>query len=156
MFIGNSTHTLDAKHRVFVPKRFQAQLSHNGENHLVAVLARGFDGSLALYTQEGFMEVAKTLRTNSFNGMDQRKMQRLFFSTAKECQLDKSGRLVIPENLREAAGIKKDVVFVGVFDRAEIWSAEKWNEFNKENDDKFDSLGPVILDSDGAGGADAS
>lgn len=144
MFIGSSNHTLDTKHRVFVPKRFQAVLDHNSNNHLTGIIARGFEDCLTLYTQEGFAQISKSLLTNSFDGPQQRTMQRLFFSTAKECQLDKSGRVVIPEALRKLAGIGKEVVFVGVFDRAEIWSKEKWDTFDAENGDDFDSLDQVI------------
>ncbi|MEX1023450.1 MAG: division/cell wall cluster transcriptional repressor MraZ [Planctomycetota bacterium] len=155
MFVGESTHTLDPKHRVFVPKRFQDELPRDEAGHRNAVLSRGFEGCLILYSEEGFREASAKLRTHNFVGAEQRKMQRMFFSNAHKCQLDSSGRLVLPERLRTLAGLKKEVTFVGVFERAEIWDKDAWAKFQDENDGDFDQLDGVLHTEGGAGGSGA-
>ena len=145
MFSGESKHTLDSKHRVFVPKRFQSVLDRGDDGHLAVVLTRGFDGCLFLFSEPGFEEVRSRLETQPFGGGELRKMQRLFFSNTHSSQLDASGRVVLPEKLRRLAGIEGEVVMVGVADRAEIWDRAKWEIFEAENSDSFDDLDVVLV-----------
>jgi len=77
-------------------------------------------------------------------------MQRLFFANVQPTQLDTSGRLLLPEKLRNYAGIEREVVMVGVADRAEIWDRARWERFESTNDDDFDDL-DVVLVGDGSG-----
>ena len=149
MFFGESTHTLDAKHRVFVPKRFQGALGRDDQGHLTVIVTRGFDRCLFLFSEEGFTEVRRRLNTQSFAGAKLRKMQRLFFSNTHRCQLDASGRLVLPEKLRTVAGIEKEIVMVGVADRAEIWDRTEWERFENENASDFDDLDVVLVGEPG-------
>ena len=145
MFSGDSTHNLDAKHRVFVPKRFQEVLDRDGNGQLSVVVTRGFEKCLFLFSASGFAEVLARLQTQPFGGSELRKMQRLFFSNTHKTQLDASGRLVLPPKLRKFAGITKEVVLVGVADRAEIWDREAWERFEEENEDSFDDLDVVLV-----------
>jgi len=154
VFWGESQHTLDAKKRVFVPKRFQKTLVRNEDGHLGVVLTRGFEGCLFLFAESHFEVLLKRLRTQPFGGAKARWIQRKFFSKTHLCTLDGSGRLVLPEKLREFAGIGKDVVMVGVADRAEIWDRARWEEldsgsdweaFTSRNDDDFDELGVILM-----------
>ncbi len=145
MFSGESNHTLDSKHRVFVPKRFQEVLERDDGGHFTVILTRGFDGCLFLFSEPGFEEAKARLLTQPFGGQELRKMQRLFFSNTHKCQLDASGRVVIPEKLRRLAGVEKDVVMVGVADRAEVWDRTRWERFEAENEDAFDELDVVLV-----------
>ena len=152
MFSGDSTHTLDPKNRVFVPKRFQEHLGRDGEGHQVAVLTRGFEGCLFLFSKEGYQKVLERLQTQPFGGQQLRKMQRLFFSNVHPTPVDSSGRVLLPEKLRNYAGISKEVVMVGVADRAEIWDRERWEKFESDNDDDFDELDVVLVGGGPSGG----
>lgn len=149
MFYGESTHSLDDKGRAFVPKRFQEVLRREGEEAVRVVLTRGFEGCVFLFTEDGFEEVMGRLLTQAFGGEKLRKMQRLFFANTHRCQLEKSGRLLIPEKLKKFAKLDSDVVMVGVADRAEIWDRKAWEAFESENEEDFDQL-DVVLIGDGA------
>ncbi len=152
MFCGESTHSLDAKHRVFIPKRFQEFLGRDDQGNHMVVLTRGFERCLFLFSKEEFDAVRSRLRTKAFGGgAELRKMQRLFFSNTHMCGLDGSGRLVIPEKLRRFAGIEKEVVMVGIADRAEIWDRSAWETFEAENEGDFDALDGVLVEDEPAG-----
>ena len=156
VFTGDSIHTLDPKNRVFVPKRFQEQLGRDAEGQQVAVLTRGFEGCLFLFSKLGYDQVLQRLTTQPFGGAQLRTMQRLFFSNVHETPLDTSGRVLLPEKLRKFASIDKEVVMVGVADRAEIWDRARWEKFEAENDDHFDGLDVVLVGGGGPGGGNGS
>ena len=145
MFSGESVHTLDPKNRVFVPKRFQEALGRDAEGQQMVILTRGFEECLFLFSEQGFAKVLERLQTQPFGGETLRKMQRLFFANVHPSPLDGSGRLLLPEKLRRYAGIEREVVMVGVADRAEIWDRARWEKFESENDDGFDDLDVVLV-----------
>lgn len=152
MFSGDSTHTLDPKHRVFVPKRFQDELERDAEGVQVAVLTRGFEGCLFLFSEAGYAKVLERMQTQPFGGAELRTMQRLFFSNVHPTPLDGSGRILLPEKLRAYAAIEREVVMVGVADRAEIWDRARWDKYQSENDSRFDDLDVVLVGGGGPGG----
>ena len=152
MFVGESTHSLDAKHRVFVPKRFQELLRRDAQGHPRVVLTRGFEDCLFFFSEEDFQSVLERLRTQPFGGARLRMMQRLFFSNTHRSQLDGSGRVVLPEKLRRFARITKEVVMVGCADRAEIWDRARWESFEAEHAGDFDDL-DYVLTGDGSSAA---
>ncbi len=145
MFSGESIHTLDAKFRVFLPKRFQDALGRDGEGHLTVILTRGFERCLFLFSEQGFEKVLSRLETLPFGGATLRKMQRLFFSNTHTLQLDASGRLLLPEKLRQFAGIVREVVVIGVAERVEIWDRAEWERFENENQGDYDELDIVLV-----------
>lgn len=149
MFYGDSFHSMDAKHRVFVPKRFQQALGRDAEGNMVAFLTLGLDGCLFLFSEDGFQRALARMDTQAFTGAKQRKMQRLFFANTHRVQLDASGRLLVPEKLRQQVGFEKEVAMVGVIERAELWPRERWEVFQEENGSDFDELGEVLC---GGGG----
>jgi MraZ protein len=145
VFTGESFHTLDAKFRVFLPKRFQESLDRDAEGNLTAILTRGFEQSLFLFSERGFAGVLSRLQTQPFGGEELRKMQRLFFSNTHTCELDASGRLLLPEKLRRFAKIEREVVMIGVAERVEIWDRKQWEKFEAENEGDFDELDVVLI-----------
>ncbi|MFT5283917.1 MAG: MraZ protein [Planctomycetota bacterium] len=149
MFEGQSTHVLDAKGRLCIPKRIQEQLTRTETGQLLCVVTRGFDGCLNLFAKETFDAVRANLATDPFVTPRKRRMQRLVFPNTVTAQLDSSGRLLIPEKLKKLAGLDREVVIVGVADRAEIWNTERWERFEEEFEKEFDEL-------DGALGGGAS
>ena len=151
MFCGDSRHAVDAKHRVFLPKRFQQDLPLDSEGNRSAVLTRGLDGCLYLFTEEGLEQALARMDTGAFAGADHRKLQRAFFSYTHRVTLDASGRLLLPEKLRVKAGIDKEVVMLGVRDRIEVWAGDRWDAFEADNADAFDRLESVLTDPHGGG-----
>ena len=128
MFMGEYNHTIDAKGRLIVPSKFREQLGNE------FVITKGLDGCLFVYSNEEWQNIEKSFREKPLTSKDARKFMRFFFAGAATCEVDKQGRILIPNNLREYAGIEKDVVSVGVLSRVEIWSKDKWME-NSDYDD---------------------
>lgn len=159
MFFGESSHPMDAKGRVFVPKRLQEELTRGAEGACEVVLTRGFERCLFLFARPIFAQVLSRMQTQPFGGSKLRQMQRQFFSNAYEIELDNAGRLLIPEKLRAHAGLElqREVVMVGVHERAEIWDRAAWERYSAETEAEFDRLDRVLMGdtppSDADGGA---
>ena len=132
MFMGEYNHTIDAKGRMIVPSKFREQLGNE------FVVTKGLDGCLFVYPNEEWHNIEEKFRTVPLTTKDARKFSRFFFAGAATCELDKQGRILIPPVLREFADLQKDVVSVGVLNRIEIWSKEKWSE--NCNYDDMDSI----------------
>lgn len=128
MFMGQYNHTIDAKGRIFVPAKFREAL---GEHFVVTA---GLDGCLFLYPDEKWNEFAEQLK-NLPGTKEARQLQRYFLAGAADMEIDKQGRILIPPHLRERGALKKDVIFVGVLGKIELWSNERWNENRFENMD---------------------
>jgi len=145
-FLGESTHTIDDKFRLIIPKRFHAALQRDLEGNTVAMLTRGFEQCIFLFSEAGFEAVVTRLATQPFVDSEQRKIQRLFFSNTYRCELDKLGRIILPEKLRIHAGINKEVALLGIATRAEIWDLEAWKRFEFDSTNDFDNLAGQVLD----------
>lgn len=133
MFIGEYYHALDSKNRITIPSKFRDEL---GENF---ILTKGLDGCLYAYTKNAWDLFQEKLMKLPITSKDARAFSRFFFSGANELDIDKQGRALIPQSLLEYAHIEKDIVSIGVSNRIEIWSREKWDEYNNLNID-FDSI----------------
>lgn len=128
MFIGEYSHNLDDKGRVAIPKKFNAELVSG------AVVTRGLDQCLFLYTRSEWNKLAEKLANLPFAQANSRAFSRLMLAGAMDLEMDKQGRIVIPEYLRQFAGIKKNVVIAGLYNRLEIWDAEMWREYTKRTE----------------------
>ena len=144
MFIGESSHTVDAKHRVFVPKRFQEQLERDADGNQICVVSKGLDGCIYLFSEDGFQRALSQLDTNAFTGEQQRKIQRLFFAYTSRVHLDSSGRLLIPEKLRSILAGSREVSMVGCLQRAEIWPKATWEAMEEGSAEEFDALDRIL------------
>ncbi|NLX70745.1 MAG: division/cell wall cluster transcriptional repressor MraZ [Clostridiales bacterium] len=134
MFIGEYQHTIDSKGRVIMPVKFREALGSK------FVLTKGLDSCLFVYPNEEWINFEKKLRSLPLTSRDARAFIRFFFAGACECELDKQGRILIPGNLREYAGLEKDLVIIGVSTRVEIWSKDKWDEYNNTSDLDHESI----------------
>ena len=132
MFMGEYNHTIDAKGRLIIPSRFRELL---GEEF---VLTRGLDGCLSIYPMDEWVAFEEKLRALPLTNKDARTFSRFFVAGATTCQLDKQGRILVPQTLRQFAGLDKDVVLTGNLNRIEVWSKEKGREIC--NDDDMDSI----------------
>lgn len=133
MFIGEHQHGIDNKNRIIVPSKFREALGD------VFILTKGLDGCLYAYTIDEWKTLEEKLKKLPLTNRDARAFVRFFFSGANEVNVDKQGRALIPQNLLEYASIEKDIVSIGVSTRIEIWSKEKWNQYN-ESDINMDEI----------------
>jgi MraZ protein len=139
MFIGEYNHGLDAKNRMIIPSKLREELGNK------FILTKGLDGCLYAYPINEWKILEEKLKSLPLTNKDARAFVRFFFSGATEIELDKQGRGLIPQNLLEYAKIEKEIVSIGVLTRVEIWSKDKWNEYNDENID-YDSLAEKMSD----------
>lgn len=122
MFMGEYNHTVDAKGRIIIPAKFRDSLGD------VFVVTKGLDGCLFVFAMEEWKNFEEKLRTLPITNKDARNFTRFFLAGAADIETDKQGRALIPSNLREFAGLEKDVVLVGVSSRVEIWSKSRWED----------------------------
>lgn len=134
MLTGQSEHAVDEKGRVIIPPKFREFLGKS------FVLTLGFEGCLIAYPQDRFQKLSSELSELSYLKENVRKLQRLMLYGSEYCELDKQGRLLIPQTHREHAQIKKDVILVGVIDKLEIWAKEKWTEFLAQSKPSYEKL----------------
>jgi len=134
LFYGEYQHTVDAKGRVIIPSRFREGL---GERF---ILTKGLDDCLFAYSSEEWSNLESKLKTLPLTSKDARAFIRFFFSGAAECEVDKQGRILIPTNLRDYAGLDKDVYIIGVSTRVEIWDRTKWESYSNNEDLSADKI----------------
>ena len=131
MFLGQHDHSLDAKGRVILPAEYREPFEAG------AVLTKVIDGCLALWPPEEFQRVADDLKEKARRGNVERTVARSFAGGAKALEIDKQGRIAIPPHLREFAGLDKEVVIAGVFDRVEIWDKERWHAVDASGEESL-------------------
>ena len=129
MFIGEYSHAIDSKNRIIVPARFRENLGN------IFILTKGLDGCLYVYPKSEWEIFENKLKILPLTNKNARAFSRFFFAGASEVEMDKQGRILIPQNLSQYAGINKDIVSIGVSSRIEIWSLENWVKYNDENID---------------------
>ncbi|MDA3846452.1 MAG: division/cell wall cluster transcriptional repressor MraZ [Vallitaleaceae bacterium] len=120
MFSGEYTPKLDDKGRVIVPIKLREALG------FTFFVTKGLDGCLFMYNEEGWTKFAQNIIDANGKDEDVRAIQRYFLSPASPNSLDKQGRFLINQNLREFAKLDKDIVMIGVVNRVEIWDAETY------------------------------
>ena len=136
MFMGQYGHTIDAKGRTVVPVQYRQSLGDT------FVITRGLDGCLFLYPLQEWQVFVDKLQALP-SDQKTRKLQRQFLSKAMEVTPDKQGRILIPSLLRDKAGLVKDIVFVGMMNRIEIWDKAR---LEAEEDEEDGSLLEMVMD----------
>lgn len=143
MFMGEYNHTIDPKSRVIIPAKFREDLGNQ------FVLTKGLDGCLYGYPLEEWEAVGRRFQETMKANKDARKFSRFLFSSASACDIDKQGRVLVPSNLREYAGLTRDVVVAGNLSHIEIWDRKRWDEANTFDDmdevaDKLSEIGLTL------------
>ncbi len=128
MFMGEYNHTVDTKGRLIVPSKFRELLGDE------FVVTKGLDGCLFVYSSDEWKLMETKFREVSQFSKEARKFARFFFAGAATCEVDKQGRVLLPANLREFAGIEKEVVLAGVVNHIEIWNKDRWQDTNEYDD----------------------
>jgi MraZ protein len=134
MFIGEYQHSIDEKKRLALPAKFRKELGKT------VVVTRGFDGCLVVYSQKKWETVMEELKKISSNRAEGRMFSRFILGGAVEVELDKLGRVLVPDYLKEYAGLKKDIIVCGLSDKLEIWDVEKWVGYKANNEQNLDKL----------------
>ncbi|MFA5742724.1 MAG: division/cell wall cluster transcriptional repressor MraZ [Candidatus Paceibacterota bacterium] len=128
MFIGEYSYTIDAKKRLTVPPKFRKIL---GEK---AIITRGLDNCLFLYTQKDWEEQAEKLSKLPLSQADARGFARIMLAGAMETDIDSLGRILIPDYLKDYAKLGKKIVVAGLYNRVEIWDGEIWDEYKQKTE----------------------
>ena len=128
MFSGEYTYSIDEKKRLAVPSKFRQLLGKK------AVITRGLDQCLFLYPLTEWVKLAKKISQLPLAQADARSFARLMLGGAMEVKFDNLGRILIPDYLKTYSGLKKKVVFVGLFDRIEIWDDLEFQKYKKKTE----------------------
>lgn len=140
MFIGEYNHTIDDKGRIIIPSKLRNNLGNN------FIVTRGLDGCLFIYSNDEWTNIINKYK-NLPDSKDKRNFLRVFLSGATVCEYDRQGRINIPQSLINYAGLNRECIIVGVFDRLEIWAKESWNNFIEENTDNLSDIADSLFKS---------
>ncbi len=134
MFLGEFQHLIDGKGRVILPAKFREELADG------LVVTKGLEDCLFVYTPVEWSKLEDKIREMPLTNQNARAFTRNFFSGAAKGTPDKQGRVSLPQNLRDYAGLNKDVVVIGVGARAEIWDKEKWTKYSAETESSYSEI----------------
>ena len=136
LLTGTYPRTVDEKGRMALPKRVRDLLAEPS----TLFVTPGPDQCLWIYTVAEFERLSGKLDSAPATDAEAKVFRRLFFPQSEAVDLDKTGRLLIPERLAQFASLQKEVVLIGVRDHLELWDAEKWNRYVNDNAARFDSV----------------
>lgn len=144
MFYGEFIHSIDRKGRLILPAKFREV----AKNHFIEkfYVTRGLDKCLFMLAEEEWRSQENKLKAMSFTKQQSRTFNRLYFSGAMEVIPDSQGRILLPQNLKDYAEIKKDVIIVGVSNRVEIWAKNKWDEFYGNSRSSYEEISEKLMD----------
>lgn len=141
MLMGEFHHSIDEKGRLIVPSKFREELGNS------IIVTRGLEDCLFVYSEMEWIKVVSKLKSLPFTKKDARSFTRMFLSGATDADFDKQGRIKIALPLLEYAELKKECVIIGVNDRLEIWSKEKWDSFMKESSENLSDLADHLFET---------
>ena len=128
MFIGEYLYLIDEKKRLAIPAKFRKSLGKR------AVITRGIDSCLVIYPIEAWRSLAAKLENLPASRIDARGFARIMLSGAVDVGLDKLGRILVPDYLKEYAFLKKNVAILGLSNRIEVWDEKKWQEYKTKTE----------------------
>ena len=134
MLIGEYRHTIDTKKRLALPAKFRKELGKT------VVVTRGIDNCLVVYSEKEWKVMSDKLGKLPASQVEARSFARIMLAGAMAVNLDRLGRILIPDYLKKYAGLKKNVVVCGLFNRLEIWDGRKWEVYKKKVEKQVDNL----------------
>lgn len=140
--MGEYNNKLDTKGRMIIPSKFRETLNEE------FIITRGLDNCLFGYTYDEWRRIEEKMKNLPLTKRDARKFMRMFFSGATAVEVDKQGRINIPENLRTYAGLEKECTVIGVSNRIEIWDTGTWESFYTDSEDNFEDIAEDLIDFD--------
>jgi MraZ protein len=141
MFLGEYTHIFDSKNRISVPSKFRKGLGR------AVVVTRGLDHCLYVYSRKAWEKEARTYAEGASGNAARRGLARLFLAGSFEAEVDGSGRVLIPENLKSFASISDKAVIAGVADRVEIWEETAWKKYTADIERDADAFAEKVGDT---------
>jgi MraZ protein len=142
MLLGSHDHSLDDKNRLTLPAKFREELGTE------VVVTHGMDGCLYAYSSQDFARLAERMGSLDSLSRESRMLQRHFFAGAVRAELDRQGRMVIPQKLLERAEIRREVTIAGVFDHLEIWDRGRWTEHSHEVEGSAEHVAERVANRD--------
>jgi MraZ protein len=146
MFYGEYEHTIDKKGRLIIPSKFRDSFKEYDITKLY--ITRGLDKCLFIFTENEWKSQETKFKSVSFTKAEARKFNRLYFSGASELEFDRQGRILIPKYLKDFAGIKRDVMLIGVSNRVEVWSKDMWQSYYNGSKDSFEEIAEKLMTQD--------
>lgn len=134
MFIGEYQHNLDSKGRLAIPVKFRDKLAGG------AIITRGLDRCLFLFASKEWEILAQKLIALPLAQSNSRAFVRLMLAGAMAVEIDKQGRILTPDYLRQYSGLKKQVTIAGLYNRIEIWDSEKWQDYKIKTEGSSDEI----------------
>jgi MraZ protein len=134
MLIGEYLHTVDPKKRLSLPAKFRKEL---GE---VVIVTRGLDHCLFVFSLSSWQKLVSKFSELSIGSSETRGFNRFMLSGASEVEVDSAGRILIPDFLKDFAGLKAKVILAGVSDRVEIWDDKRWESYKTDIESKGDAM----------------
>lgn len=138
MFIGEYQHNIDQKGRLAVPAKFRKELAKG------AVVTKGLDNCLFLYPKNEWQKLADKLSALPISKANTRAFSRLMLAGAMDVEVDRQGRMLIPDYLRRYAGLKKKSIIAGLYNRLEIWDEVKWNKYKQGTETKSGDIAEAL------------
>ena len=138
MFIGEYQHNIDQKGRMAVPSKFRKALTKG------AVVTKGLDDCLFLYTKDEWKKLADKLAALPIARANTRAFARLMLAGAMDVEIDRQGRMLIPDYLRKYASMNKKVVITGLYNRLEIWDETKWDKYKQGTESKSGDIAEAL------------
>jgi MraZ protein len=143
LLTGEFSRAIDEKQRIAIPKPIREAL---GPEVQTLFVTPGTDGSLALYTEAALTRMADRLAAASPNGQDVRAFGRLFYAKTQAVELDRQGRIRIPPELAQLAGLENEAVLLGVQDHLELWDKSRWNAYVEKRQIRFDEIAEAAFE----------
>ncbi len=140
IFTGEYQHTLDQKGRVIIPARLREGLGDS------FIITRGLDGCIFVYHRDEWSRIEQKVKELPLTRSDARAFARYLFSGAAEVEIDRQGRVLIPQGLRDYAAIEKEVMIIGVSNRVEVWSEEAWRKYTSADNLDFEAAAEKLAD----------
>jgi len=134
MLIGEYKHTIDTKKRLAIPAKFRRAFKQG------AVITRGIDSCLVLYSSKEWENTAKKLGQLPSSQVEARSFARVMLAGAMSVKFDRLGRILIPDYLKNYASLKKNAVVIGLYTRLEIWSEDKWESYKQQAEKEVGDL----------------
>lgn len=134
MFIGEYQHLIDDKGRLAIPAKFRGELKRGG------IVTRGLDHCLFVFEKKEWVMLAGRIKTLPISQANSRAFSRLMLSGAMEVDLDVQGRINLPDYLRSYAGLKKQAIVAGLYNRLEIWDEENWKRYKDKTEASSDDI----------------
>jgi MraZ protein len=140
MFIGEYQHNLDPKGRLAIPVKFREKLEKG------VIITRGIDRCLFVFANNEWEQLVEKLIKLPLAQADSRAFVRLMLAGAIDSKIDSQGRILIPDYLRKYAGLKKEVIITGLYNRIEVWDAERWQEYKQKTESKTEEIAERLSD----------